>query len=593
MRKFFLLICFSFVALFSINNNNNDVFAGDVPQKVVFVQIQAGGIADNSIGKAATQEFISIYNNSLIDIDISGWKITNKSDKSLVCFNCQDSTPKILSSHKYLFIASNSFVSQRQIDYPDESAFVPDVMYSPTNAQYGDIIASSDNLTIIDRNDTEIDNVSWSSSIDKNWQLQRLPSFSESDTYVDSDNMQSDFIDVNNIELSPNIIGLCPNIAGYQDVVPDGLIIDENGDCVSPPTWVCKNIPGSLVVPLGLELDSEGNCVEHDECPNIPESQTVIPYGYKKEDDGSCVLNVFPIVISELMPNFDGDDYGNEFIEIYNPNDTEVILQNYILYVGSTLVRVYEFPDGAIIQPKQYLSFSNNEIKFTLVNTSSVVEIRSLDEKYSFKSSAYDSPNDGWSWALINGEWQYTNIPTPDAENRPAEIAITNDEIGIEDLHPCAANQYRNPLTNRCKLLPEYESVPTPCRDGQYRSEETGRCRNIISDVVDLVPCAEGQERNPATNRCRTISSVLGASDLVPCKEGQERNPETNRCRNIVSMPKADYAPEKTTEVTDNKSTWLIIVGVGALVIGYGVWEWRKELSGIFKKLALLLHLTK
>ena len=189
------------------------------------------------------------------------------------------------------------------------------------------------------------------------------------------------------------------------------------------------------------------------------------------------------------------------------------------------------------------------------------------------------------AWSLIDEVWQYTNRPTPGLSNLASLINNDiEDEVG-NVLIPCAANQYRNPVTNRCRLISTSEPSLVPCKDGQYRSEETNRCRSIISDVADLVPCAEGQERNPETNRCRSLSSVLGVNDLTPCKEGQERNPETNRCRNIVSMPTADYAPEKTSENSNNNTLWFVLAGIGLLVISYGVWEWRKEFTKLFKKL--------
>ncbi|MBN1562426.1 MAG: thrombospondin type 3 repeat-containing protein, partial [Anaerolineae bacterium] len=35
---------------------------------------------------------------------------------------------------------------------------------------------------------------------------------------------------------------VCPNIPDVQVEIPDGLIMDDNGDCVEPPTDVCPNI---------------------------------------------------------------------------------------------------------------------------------------------------------------------------------------------------------------------------------------------------------------------------------------------------------------------------------------------------------------
>jgi len=35
----------------------------------------------------------------------------------------------------------------------------------------------------------------------------------------------------------------------------------------------------------------------------------------------------------EMLPNADGSDEGNEYIEFYNPNNVEVDLSNYVFYI--------------------------------------------------------------------------------------------------------------------------------------------------------------------------------------------------------------------------------------------------------------------
>ena len=87
---------------------------------------------------------------------------------------------------------------------------------------------------------------------------------------------------------------------------------------------------------------------------------------------------------------------------------------------------------------------------------------------------------------------------------------------------------------------------------------------------------------------------MLGDSSLVPCDVGQERNPDTNRCRNIISaMPQADYAPEPTSQVSDNNILWWSLGGVGFVAIIYGIWEWRIEIGRLVHKIRLLLQHKK
>jgi hypothetical protein len=131
----------------------------------------------------------------------------------------------------------------------------------------------------------------------------------------------------------------------------------------------------------------------------------------------------------------------------------------------------------------------------------------------------------------------------------------------------------------------------TPCKDSQYRSEVTNRCRNLGSDIAFSVPCAEGQERNPVSNRCRSV--VQASVALTPCKENQERSSETNRCRTVTKISQADYAVQPVAKSNDESVGIIALVSIIAVALSYAVWEWRVELTYIYKKLCSFLHLSK
>jgi hypothetical protein len=68
---------------------------------------------------------------------------------------------------------------------------------------------------------------------------------------------------------------------------------------------------------------------------------------------------------------------------------------------------------------------------------------------------------------------------------------------------------------------------------------------------------------------------------LTPCKPDQERNPETNRCRNKTVAANAATAPFPVEPVDQSGADfvgWWVLGGIGALAVGYGIWEWRQEL---------------
>lgn len=536
-----------------------------VSSDLMIYQVQAGGVPTGGEDKtAASREFISIYNNSDNEVNISNWCLSNKSNISFACFNPTELNEELhLPSRKFATVSSDNFTVFNN--------YIPDVNFITTNKTSGSVVSGADTISLIDPNGTVVDSVSWTNTLSGGYVLQRQFSAPLSGVLIDTDS-NLDFQKNNNLEIP---------ISGVEEwVIPD----------------VCLNIVGTqMTIPNGYISDGKGNCNPEvvDVCLNIDGVQADLPDGYKYGTDGICMLDLLPIKISEMLPNAIGSDDGNEFIEFYNPNNTNVDLSNYIFYIGDNNANYYSFPSGLIIHAGEYLSFSNKDIGFTLVNSSSFVKLLSKDGFLIDQSEIYSNPDDGMAWALIDNVWQYTDQFTPNSVNLKSLAEGVSKDVIASSLQPCAANQYRNPETNRCRLLVSMTSTITPCRDGQYRSEETNRCRNIVNDVSSLLPCAEGQERNPATNRCRATPAVLGASSVAACKVGQERNPETNRCRNIVKMPIASYTPEQTFENSKNDYILWSVIAVSLAAIIYGIWEWRFEIVNMFKKISLSLHFKK
>ncbi len=596
-----LLLVLSFGILFCEKS-------GAISESIVISQVQLGD------GSSAKNEFVELYNNSSQDIEITNWCLYYQSSgldsnrSKMVCF-----APKavgvhiFLPSHANLFIASNEFLINH-LDAGSDFAF--SVSLSGV-AGY---------VKLFDSNDVEIDQVGWGVSTPENNLIGPVPNGKVLSRVAlgelvlkDTDISSVDFI-IDNPRVTyqygatEDRIDICLNIDGIQEIIPNGYQIDKLGGCQSIPVDICPNIAGDqFVMPNGFGFDNDGNCQidfcmnivgiqetlpdnfdqvlfdcnEHDECVNIKGYQHILPDNYYRSELGICSELALPLIITEILPNVIGIDDGNEFIEIYNPNDVAVDLTDYLIYTGLNYDKFYSFPVGLVIASKSYLTVSNDDIKFTLLNTSGRVRIAAISGQVIDDSDSYVNPIEGESWSLINGVWKYTNQVTRSAENIDY-IAEEIEEVVVE-LKPCAVGYYRSSETNRCRKIIDTSTELAPCKDGQYRSEETGRCRNIVSDVVALVPCSEGEERNPATNRCRKIASVLAATS--DCPSGQTRNPETNRCKSIAikTVPSASYKPKVAAEYSSeiiNAS----ILSIIAIALVYGVWEWHWEISRLIKK---------
>ena len=293
--------------------------------------------------------------------------------------------------------------------------------------------------------------------------------------------------------------------------------------------------------------------------------------------------------LSEIASNVD-----EQFIEIINSGEKTVITTGCKLTVGDSGVR--ENIGNIELKPGEFLTIKIKNTKLKLPKTKGKVYL--LDEAGSkIDIAEYNNMPKGASWSLIDNEWMQTFMITENSENIFKEYldcqnGYERNALGkcVKIVIPlvessCPVGQYRHPETRRCRKIESAKTI-TPCKDGYYRSEETGRCRSIASAAAKtLKPCPEGQFRNSATGRCKKIAST---DDIAKeCPEGFERNPQTKRCRKIKSanMPAVGSAAAEVKQVAGATWGWWVFGGVSLLAVGYGVWQWRWEISQFVRKI--------
>ena len=326
-------------------------------------------------------------------------------------------------------------------------------------------------------------------------------------------------------------------------------------------------------------------------------NQEIVPYSRpnckspEPNPESSKELNKCEgLKLSEIASNVD-----EQFIEIINSGEKNVITTGCKLTVGDSGVR--ENIGDIELNPGEFLTIKIKNTKLKLPKTKGKDYL--LDEAGSKIDAAaeYSSMPKGASWSFVDDEWTRTFAITEGAANifkeypdcqsgyernvlgRCVKIAIPPVE------NPCPVGQYRHPETRRCRKIEAAKTI-TPCKDGYYRSEETGRCRSIASAAAKtLKPCPEGQFRNSSTGRCKKIVST---DDIAKeCPEGFERNPQTKRCRKIKSanMPTVGSAAAEVKQVAGATWGWWVFGGVSLLAVGYGVWQWRWEISQFVRKM--------
>lgn len=142
----------------------------------------------------------------------------------------------------------------------------------------------------------------------------------------------------------------------------------------------------------------------------------------KSEEDTVEVNYEFSekIKISELMPNPQGNDTGNEWVELLNEG-ANINLGGWYLMLNSKKVNL----DGFSIQGDNYESI---EVK-GFSNSSGVVQLYDPDDKL-IDEVEYDKSVEGNSYSLVDGEWIWTEYVSMGSEN----IIIDNSEGTVEDI---------------------------------------------------------------------------------------------------------------------------------------------------------------
>ncbi len=279
------------------------------------------------------------------------------------------------------------------------------------------------------------------------------------------------------------------------------------------------------------------------------------------------------VQLNEILPNPSGEDTIGEFIEIYNPTDQSQSLHGCKI---RTATKEYVFPEPATIQSHEYKTVYYAVSALQLGNSGGVVTLETITESTSVN---YPALSDDEAWALVNGFWGLTKQPTPSLANvlvtESAPSSVSNE------VETCPPGKFRNPATGRCKSNEE-ATVLVACNADQERNPETGRCRKLA--IVATISCPVGQEKNPATNRCRKIET---ASAQKACEVGQERNPETGRCRKIATKTSGQVLGDKTA--SPRKGHLVIIGAVMIAIVGYGIYEYRQEISRLGRRIKRLI----
>jgi len=146
------------------------------------------------------------------------------------------------------------------------------------------------------------------------------------------------------------------------------------------------------------------------------------------------------VVINEVDTNPFGDDSLaiSEWVELYNPTDSDVDLSGWQIASTTVLKKTFTIPDGTIISPEQILPFTYTKVWFT--DSSESVELRNSfgdvvdktptisDLKNDFMSwqRSYDGHTD-WEFSLGNAGGSNGKLMSSDSSSA-VEVTLSTDK---------------------------------------------------------------------------------------------------------------------------------------------------------------------
>jgi len=387
-------------------------------------------------GSDTGREWVEIFNNSEGPFDLTDWRFFEGGVNHKLTLNQGN---VILSPDEYAIIADNS--DKFLIDNPDYSGTLFDSAFSFKN--------DGESIVLKDNNLTVIDEVTYSSS----WgaggngrSLQRKDANKNSN-------------DPTNWGTGNPTPGTINNISEESDENGKEETTDESK---APSTTTGNNPPipdagDNIIAFIGQEINFDGaNSSDPDDDElayswNMGDGKLIeeLSFTYKYSYPGTYLVTLMvydgqyyasetitvkiqsqEITINEFIPNPEGADEENEWIEIYNNSNSIVDISGWQLDDEASGSQPFVFPENTLIAPKNYLVFARPITKIALNNDEDCVRLL-LPGGVVFQEVQYEKPKEGQSSANT-AEGFVWSVPTPGMANIMG--LETNMRIGGEEI---------------------------------------------------------------------------------------------------------------------------------------------------------------
>ncbi len=452
----FVLILISAVSLLILFDTPNTQADTETPPIIINELTWAGSSSSNQ------DEWIELKNTTSEDIDLTGWQITKDTSGDgsnevlmLEIINDIDNPQNtIIPAEGYFLIAHNAqdynfgdgeieelSVLNIEPDYIDSSITLSNSnlsikLYNELWDEGGELIdtAGDGSTPLAGDNDTK-------TSMEKNeiYAPGNLPdSWHEATVAINLDEGVIDKATPKSANSSaqlppPEIYSISPvealvdtileieEIAGENFSVEDEIQIQIRQDAISI-TATNVHVASSTIVD-SARFDLSGAVTGNWDLVviNPDEQEGVLVNALNITELEEEIIYSNDIIISELYPKPETSS-NDEFIELYNTGSNSVNLKDWKLddqYPGGS--GEYTINSDLIIEAGQYLSFDKPQIHISLNDTGDYVRLIQPDNNVLDETPNYGSAKKGYSYSLLNDQWQWS-------------LRVTKNQVNILEL---------------------------------------------------------------------------------------------------------------------------------------------------------------
>jgi hypothetical protein len=387
----------------------------EYPSPIVITEIQTGA-------GSAGDEFVELYNTEGAAVDITDWQVRYLNATSaggpsiLATIQSDDSLPVLLQPGEYYVLYTAS------VSVPTS---VRGQTFSAKLSSAEKVVALFAPNTLTCKYEVQ-DALAWGTSLDGEGSALMATGSNDrlitryigaGNYYVDrNDNLHDAKLSTISKDTAHPAIatGATPGAINTQS-----LPVEDS----APPIGTGSSLPSvnidGCILPDPEEPDNGLNPPDEEppssEQPEMPE--TPEPSGPKVP---AADIGLKSPQLTELLPNPGKPltDASDEFVELYNSNNTEFDLSGFVLEAGAgSTKRRYIFAAGTMLPAKSFKAFFSVDTHLSLSNTQGLVRLLDPLSNELSTSTVYGAAKDNQAWALVKGNWQWSTRPTPNAAN--------------------------------------------------------------------------------------------------------------------------------------------------------------------------------